>query len=118
MDRAIARKVLLATPMTLVALLKAAYYGWKQEAVSQSAEQVSELGRQLYDRISNVAEHLGNAGRGLSSAVMNFNKAVGSFEQQLVSGARKFEELGAKGSKELEAPAPIDVDVRVVTRKG
>jgi DNA recombination protein RmuC len=118
MDRAIDRKVLLATPMTLVALLKAAAYGWRQDAVSRSAEEVSALGRQLYDRIATFAEHLGGAARGLSSAVTQFNRAVGSFEQQLLPGARKFSELGAKGTKELISPERIDVELREVSKKG
>jgi DNA recombination protein RmuC len=117
MDKAIDRKVLLATPMTLVALLKAAAYGWRQDAVSRSAEDVSKLGRELYDRIATFAEHLGNSGRGLAAAVVNFNKAVGSFEQQLLPGARKFTELGARGDKELGGPDRIDVEVREVSKR-
>jgi DNA recombination protein RmuC len=117
MDKAIDRKVLLATPMTLVALLKAAAYGWRQDAVSRSAEDVSKLGRELYDRIATFAEHLGNSGRGLAAAVVNFNKAVGSFEQQLLPGARKFTELGARGDKELGGPERIDVEVREVSKR-
>jgi len=117
MDRAIAQKVLLATPMTLVALLKAVAYGWKQEAVSRSAEEVSKLGRELYDRMATVSEHLGRAGAGLASAVQNYNKAVGSFEQNLIPGARKFEALGAGGTKELGVPETVDVEVREVSKK-
>jgi DNA recombination protein RmuC len=117
MDRAIDRKVLLATPMTLVALLKAVAYGWRQEAVSESAEEVSKLGRELSDRMATVLEHLGRVGSGLSSAVQNFNKAVGSFEQYLVPGARKFKALGAGGIKELDVPERVDVEVREVSRK-
>jgi DNA recombination protein RmuC len=117
MDRAIDRKVLLATPMTLVALLKAAAYGWRQDAVSRSAEEVSALGRQLHDRIANFAEHLGGAARGLSAAVTHFNRAIGSFEQQLLPGARKFSELGAKGTKELVAPERVDVELREVSKR-
>jgi DNA recombination protein RmuC len=117
MDRAIGRKVLLATPMTLIALLKAAAYGWRQEAVSRSAEEVSALGRELYDKIAKFAEHLGSTARGLSSAVKNFNSAIGSFEQTLLPGARKFAELGAKGTKELDAPERIDIEVREVAKR-
>jgi DNA recombination protein RmuC len=118
MDRAIDRRVLLATPMTLVALLKAAAYGWRQDAVDQSAAEVSKLGRELYDRIATFADHLGNSGRSLAAAVSNFNKAVGSFEQQLLPGARKFTELGARGTKELGGPERIDVEVREVSKRG
>ncbi len=117
MDRAIGRKVLLATPMTLIALLKAAAYGWRQEAVSRSAEEVSELGRQLYDRIARFASYLEASGKGLSSAVKNFNSAIGSFEQTLLPGARKFAELGAKGDRELDAPERVELEVREVAKK-
>ena len=117
MDRAISQRVLLATPMTLVALLKAAAYGWKQEAVSRSAEEVSELGRELYDRIAVFAVHMGSTARGLSSAVVSFNRAIGSFEQSLLPGARRFEALGAKGTKELEDPDRVEVEVRDVAKK-
>jgi DNA recombination protein RmuC len=117
MDRAIGQKVLLATPMTLVALLKAAFYGWKQEAVSKSAEEVSRLGRDLHDRMSVFADHLGSAAKGLSTAVKGFNAAIGSFEQSLLPGARRFTELGAKGAKELVAPERVDTDVRDVTKR-
>jgi DNA recombination protein RmuC len=117
-DRAIDRRVLLATPMTLVALLKAAAYGWRQDAVSRSAAEVSKLGRELYDRMATFADHLGNSGRSLAAAVANFNKAVGSFEQQLLPGARKFTELGARGTKELGGPERIDVEVREVAKRG
>jgi len=117
MDRAINQKVLLATPMTLVALLKAVAYGWRQEAVSRSAEDVSRLGRELYDRMATFAEHLAGAGKGLETAVKGFNRAIGSFEQTLVPGARKFEELGAKGAKDLEEPEHIEIEVREVVKK-
>lgn len=117
MDRAISQKVLLATPMTLVALLKAAAYGWRQEAVSRSAEEVSELGRELYNRIAGFAGHLDSAGKGLASAVKGFNSAVGSFEQTLLPGARKFAELGAKGTKELDGPERVEVEVRDVSKR-
>jgi DNA recombination protein RmuC len=117
MDRAISRRVLLATPMTLIALLKAAAYGWRQEAVSRSAKEISEIGRDLYDRMAVFSEHLGRAGSGLAGAVQHFNRAVGSFEQNLLPGARKFEALGAGGTKELGDPERIDVEVREISKK-
>ena len=117
MDRAISRKVLLATPMTLVALLKAVAYSWKQNDISKSAAEVSKLGRDLYDKISTFADHLSATGKNLTSAMRSFNAAIGSFEQALVPGARKFEELGAKGAKELEVPLPVEVEVREVTKR-
>jgi DNA recombination protein RmuC len=117
MDRAISRRVLLATPMTLVALLKAAAYGWRQEAVSKSAAELSELGRTLYDRIAGFSDHLGSAAKGLSAAVKHFNAAIGSFEQTLLPVTRRFAELGAKGAKELEGPERVELEVRDVTKR-
>lgn len=117
MDRAISRKVLLATPMTLVALLKAVAYSWKQNDISRSAAEVSALGRELYDRIATFADHLGATGKNLTAAMRSFNAAIGSFEQALVPGARKFAELGAKGAKELEVPLPVEVEVREVAKR-
>jgi len=103
-DRAIAKKVLLATPASLIALLKAAAYGWRQEDVARNATVIADLGRALYDRIANFADNLDKVGRGLETANKAYNAAVGSFEQTLLPGARKFSELGAKGAKELPAP--------------
>ena len=117
MDRAINQRVLLATPMTLVALLKAANYGWTQEALSRNAQEISRLGRELYDRVSGFGEHLSRAGAGLTTAVSNFNKAVGAFEGTLLPGARKFSELGARGSKDLTEPERVELDVREVVKR-
>jgi DNA recombination protein RmuC len=116
-DRAIAKKVLLATPATLIALLKAAAYGWRQEAVSQNAEEIAALGRQLYDRVAGFAEHLDNVGAGLKNAVGHYNKAVGSFEQTLLPGARKFTELGAQGAKPLVEPTALEAAPRDLAKR-
>ncbi|MBI5381267.1 MAG: DNA recombination protein RmuC [Opitutae bacterium] len=116
MDRAIGRKVLLATPTTLIALLKAAAYGWRQEALSKNAEEISALGRELYNRIATFAEHLAGVGKSLDAAGRHYNKAVGSFEEMLLPGARKFAELGAKGTKDLAAPAGVETAPRDVAK--
>jgi DNA recombination protein RmuC len=116
-DRAIAKKVLLATPATLIALLKAAAYGWRQEDVSRNAQVIADLGRQLYDRIAGFADNLDKVGRGLETASKAYNSAVGSFEQTLLPGARKFSELGAKGVKELPEPAPVETTPRDVLKR-
>jgi len=116
-DRAIARKVLLATPATLIALLKAAAYGWRQEDVSRNAQVIADLGRGLYDRIAGFADNLDKVGRGLETANKAYNSAVGSFEQTLLPGARKLSELGAKGAKELTEPAPTDTTPRDVIKR-
>jgi DNA recombination protein RmuC len=116
-DRAIAKKVLLATPATLIALLKAAAYGWRQEDVARNATVIADLGRALYDRVANFADNLDKVGRGLETANKAYNAAVGSFEQTLLPGARKFSELGAKGAKELAEPAPVETTPRDVLKR-
>jgi DNA recombination protein RmuC len=117
MDRAIARRVLLATPSTLIALLKAAAYGWRQESVSRNAEEISQLGRQLYDRVATFADNLDKIGRGLDNALKGYNAAVGSFESSVLPGARRFAELGARGAKELTVPGGVETTARDVTRR-
>jgi DNA recombination protein RmuC len=117
LERAISRKVLLATPTTLIALLKAAAYGWRQESVSKNAEEISALGRQLYDRVTGFADHLEKMGRGLEAAVKGYNAAVGSFETTVLPGARRFAELGAKGAKDLTLPGGVETGVREIFKK-
>jgi DNA recombination protein RmuC len=117
MERALTRRVLLATPTTLIALLKAAAYGWRSEAVSRNADEISSLGRQLYDRVVNFADNLGKVGGGLEVAIKNYNAAVGSFEQTLLPGARRFAELGSKGTKDLIAPESVEVGLREIVKK-
>ncbi len=117
LDRALSRRVLLATPTTLIALLKAAAYGWRQEAVSKNADEISALGRTLYDRVANFADSLEKVGRGLDTATKAYNTAVGSFESMLLPGARKLSELGARGAKELSAPGHVDTAPRDVTKR-
>jgi DNA recombination protein RmuC len=116
-DRAIARKVVLATPATLIALLKVVSYGWRQEDVSRNAQVIADLGRALYDRVAGFADNLDKVGRGLESASKAYNSAVGSFEQTLLPGARKFAELGAKGTKDLTDPTPTETTPRDVLKR-
>jgi DNA recombination protein RmuC len=116
LDRAIRGRVLPVTPSTLVALLKAAAYGWRQESVSKNAEEIRDLGQQLYDRIATYLEHFEKVGHGLETATRSYNAAVGSLEGTLIPGARKFAELGAKGTKELTAPASVETAPRDVAK--
>jgi len=108
------KKVILATPTTLIALLKAVAYGWQQEQVASGAREVNRLGRELYERFSVVAEHFAKAGASLTKAVEAHNDAVRSIETRLMPSFRRFRELGAATSREL--PESVE-EIRVTARE-
>jgi DNA recombination protein RmuC len=103
------RKVILATPTTLLALLKAVYYGWRQEALADNARQVSQLGALLYERLSKLGEHWTSVGKNLGQAVKAYNDATGSLETRVLVTARKFEELSVSPEgKAIAAPTVVE----------
>ena len=102
------KRIVIATPTTLIALLHAVAYGWRQEQVEESAQKVSDLGRQLYERLRTFAGHFGEVGAGLKRAVDSFNRAAGSLESRVLTGARKFRELGAAAGEDIQELEPID----------
>lgn len=97
------QKVLLATPTTLIALLRSVAYGWQQEQLTENAEQISKLGRELYDRLATLSGYFSQMGKGLERAVESYNKGIASLDSRVLVSARKFKELGTGSSKEVEA---------------
>ena len=108
------QRVILATPTTLIALLRAVAYGWRQEQLAENAEKISQLGRELHDRIGTLAEHFARVGVSFNTAIGHYNKAVASLETRVLVSARKFKELGASAQDDIQAPAQIEAAPRVL----
>lgn len=108
LEDALTQKVILATPTSLVALLRAVAFGWNQQAITDNAEKIRDLGEDLYKRLCTFTSHLSKVGKSLDSSLEHYNKAVGSFERQVLSGARKFTEMGISASKKPEPLEPIE----------
>jgi len=102
-------KILVATPSTLIAILKGAAYGWRQELLAKNAEQIRHLAAELFDRIVNLHTHFNDIGRSLGKSVEAFNRCVGSLESRLYPSLRRIRELGATTAEEPPAPERIDL---------
>jgi len=107
--------VLIATPTTLIALLQAAYYGWRQEHIAESAREIADAGRELHQRVGVFLGAFHKVGRGLASATEAFNGAVGSLEARVLPSLRRMSDAGADSGRELDSPAPIDSAPRLVS---
>jgi DNA recombination protein RmuC len=107
-EYALSKQIILATPTSLVALLKAVAYGWRQLALADNAREIRILAEDLYGRLGSFVGHMNRMGRQLASSVENYNKAVGSLERSVLPGARKFVELGIHEKKEIEKLETLD----------
>jgi DNA recombination protein RmuC len=114
-EEGVNQQVILATPTTLIALLRAVAYGWRQETIAESAKQISSDARELYTRISKFTDYLAKVGRALETAVRSYNDAVGSLETRVLPSARKFRDHGVSPAAELAELPAVERSVRPIT---
>jgi len=114
-DTAFAQRVIIATPSTLIALLKTVALGWRQSAVAQNAATIRDLGQDLHKRLTTFVSHLQKLGRSLGSSVEAYNSAVGSLDRQILPAARRFTELGVTADAPLPPLEPVEQLARNAT---
>lgn len=112
LERALSQRVIIATPTSLMGLLKAVAYSWRQVDLIDNAEKIRDIGVELHDRLATFTEHLSRLGSALDSSVDHFNKAVGSLDRRVLPGARRFKEMGISSAKDIETPEQIEKHVR------
>jgi DNA recombination protein RmuC len=114
LENALSRQIILATPTSFVALLRAVGYGWRQEQLAENAEHIKTVGQELYGRLQTFTEHLQKLGRSLDSGLKHYNSAVGSFDSRVLPSARKFNEMGISSDKKIEQPNQVETAVRQI----
>ena len=116
-EDAMQNNVFIASPTTLLALMRAVAYGWRQERLAQEAKNIQAHGQKLYEALSTMAEHFAGVGSSLGKAVKSYNNAVGSLERNVIPNARKMKELGVSSNKSMEELPSIDTNVRLIEHK-
>jgi DNA recombination protein RmuC len=111
-EQALERQIVMATPSTLIALLRAVAYGWRQEKLAENAQRISDLGRELHDRLATLVSRLAATGHQLGKTVRAYNETIGTLETRVLPAVRRFDELGVPSRKTRTDPAPVDVQVR------
>ncbi len=114
LEDALSRQIILATPTSFVAVLKAVAYGWRQVSLAENAAEIRKLAEDLHGRLAVFVGHLDKVGRSLGVSVDSFNRAVGSLERKVLPGARKFVDLGVQSGKSLDSAAPVDTEPRTL----
>lgn len=113
----IEKKVILATPTTLITLLRTIEYGWRQELIAKNTQEIGNLGRELYDRFTVFTNHLDTLRKKLDDTVKTYNKAVGSYNSRLLVTAKRFEEIGGYGNDEIDPLDTIDKSLRIIAQE-
>ncbi|HSZ14300.1 MAG TPA: DNA recombination protein RmuC [Solirubrobacteraceae bacterium] len=111
------QQVLMATPTTLIGLLWAVHYGWRQELIAESAREIAESARELHNRLGRFVEPFAKVGRQLTSAVGAYNEAIGSFEQRVIPQVRKIEQAGASSERKVQSPDAVEITARAITQR-
>ena len=114
LENALSRQVILATPTSFVALLRAVGYGWRQEQLAENAEHIKTVGEELFGRLQTFTEHLQKLGKSLDNGMKHYNSAVGSFDSRVLPSARKFNEMGISTDKKIKQPSQVETAVRQI----
>jgi len=113
-EEGVKQRVIIATPTTLIAVLQAVAFGWRQEKIAESAQEIKNLGKSLYDRLSTLADHFGKVGTHLDRAITAYNDAVGSLETRVLPAARRFQELDVAAVEEIAEVRPVEKSTRAL----
>jgi DNA recombination protein RmuC len=117
LEHGVASGVILASPTTLIALLRAVAHGWREARVEVNAREIRDLGRELHARIAKFSEHFARVGRSLDGAVASYNEAVGSLESRVLVTTRRLRELGATSAEEIPEAKPVERMARDVDQR-